>query len=74
MICVAFFSKFCQVASRHRPHLELLDYSSFLPTYFSLLVTSHHGAVGGASAWQTRGRRFEPGLMRSNFNGKYPGA
>ena len=39
-----------------------------------LVNSSHHGAVGSASAWQTRGRGFEPVLMRYIFSGKYPGA
>ena len=34
----------------------------------------HHGTVGSASAWQTRGRGFEPGVMRYIFSEKYPGA
>ena len=41
------------------------------------LVNSNHDgalAVGSASAWQTRGRGFEPVLMRYIFSGKYPGA
>ena len=40
------------------------------------LVTpsSHHGGVGSASAWQTRGRGFEPVMMRYIFSRKYPGA
>ena len=39
-----------------------------------LVYSSHHGAVDSASAWQTRGRWFEPVLMRYIFSGKYPGA
>ena len=29
-----------------------------------LVNSSHHGAVGSASTWQTRVCGFEPGLMR----------
>ena len=36
------------------------------------LKSSHHGAVGSASAWQTRGRGFEPVKMRYIFSGNYP--
>ena len=36
--------------------------------------SSHHGAVGNAFAWQTRGLGFEPVLMCYSFSGKYPGA
>ena len=32
------------------------------------------GAVDSAFAWQTRGRGFEPALMRYIFSGEYPGA
>ena len=39
-----------------------------------LLHSSHDGAVGSASAWQARGRCFEPVLMCYCFSGKYPGA
>ena len=41
-----------------------------------LVNSSDHGAVGSAAAsvWQTRGRGFEPVLMRYIFNGKYLGA
>ena len=39
-----------------------------------LVNSSHHGAIGSASAWQTRGRWFEPVMMRHIFSGKYPGA
>ena len=52
------FSKFCQ--------------NSVLLLH--LVNSSHHSAVGTASAWQTRGRGFEPGPMRYIFSGKYPGA
>ena len=37
-----------------------------------LVISSRHGAVGSASAWQTRGHGFEPVLMRYIFSGKYP--
>ena len=40
---------------------------------FHLVNSSHHGAVGSASAWQTRGGGFEPVLMRYIFSGKYHG-
>ena len=41
-----------------------------------LVDSSHHGAVGSVSAWQTRlgGCGFEPVVMRYIFRGKYPGA
>ena len=39
-----------------------------------LVKSSHHGAVGSASTWQTRGRGFEPVMMSNIFSGKYPGA
>ena len=59
IICVAFFFyKSCQNST-------LLLHS---------VNSSHHGAVGSSSAWQTRCRGFEPGLMRYIFSGKYPGA
>ena len=58
MIYVAFFYKFCQIFTIL---LHLVNYI-------------HHGAVGSASAWQTRGRGFEPVLMRYIFGGAYPGA
>ena len=42
---------------------------------FHLVNSGHHGPVGSASAWQTRGRVFEPALlMRYISSGKYPGA
>ena len=56
-MCCVFFSKFCQIPT-------LLPYSE---------ISSHPGAVGSASAWQTRGSGFEPVLMRYIFSGKYPG-
>ena len=37
-----------------------------------LVISSHHGAVGSAPAWQNRGRGFEPVLMRYIFSRKYP--
>ena len=39
-----------------------------------LVKSSHHGAVGSAFAWHTRGREIEPVMMRYSFSGKYPGA
>ena len=42
--------------------------------FLQILPNLHHGAVGSASAWQTRGPEFEPVLMRYIFSGKYPGA
>ena len=42
--------------------------------FLHLLNFSHHGAVGSTSAWQTRGRGFEPVLMRNTFSRKYSGA
>ena len=57
-LCCGFFHKFGQI--------------------FTLLIhlvnSSHHGAVGSVSAWQTRGRWFEPVPMPYIFSGKYPGA
>ena len=47
-LCCIFFYKFCQITT-----LSL-----------HLVNSNHHGAVGSASAWQTRGRGFEPVLMR----------
>ena len=58
MICVAFFPKFCQNST----------------SLLHLVNSSHHGAVGTASAWQTRGHGFKPVMMRYIFWGKYPGA
>ena len=38
-----------------------------------LLNSVHQGAVGSASAWQTRrGRGFEPVLIGYTFSGKIP--
>ena len=54
-MCVAFFPKFYQ------------NYTLSL----HLVNSSHHGAIGSASVWQTRGRGFERVLI---FSGKYPGA
>ena len=53
-----FFPKVCQIST----------------LLLHLVNSSHHGAVGSASAWQTRGRGFEPVLMRYSLRGKYPGA
>ena len=58
ILCVAFFPKFCQIST----------------LLLHLVNSSHNGAVGGASAWQTRGRGFEPVLKRYIFSGKYPSA
>ena len=55
---VAFFYKFCQIST----------------LLLHLVNSSHHGAVGSASAWQTRGRGFEPVLKPYILSGKYPGA
>ena len=58
IMCVAFcFYKFCQIST----------------LLLHLINPSHHGTVGSASAWQARGRGFEPVLMRYIFSGKYPG-
>ena len=51
-----FFYKFCQIST----------------LLLHLLNSSRRGAVGSASAWQTRGRGFEPVLMRHIFSGKKP--
>ena len=53
-----FFYKFCQIST----------------LLLHLVISSHRGAVGSASAWQTRVRGFEPVLMRHIFSGKNPGA
>ena len=50
------FNKFCQISTLS----------------FHLVNSRHHGAVGNASAWQTRGREFEPVLMRYIFSAKCP--
>ena len=42
------FSIFCQIST----------------LLLQLVNSSNHGAVGSVSAWQTRGRGFEPVLMR----------
>ena len=63
IICVAFF--FQILPNLHGLHP--LDSFSYL-----LLHSSHHGSVGSASAWQTRGLWIEPVLMRYIFSGKYP--
>ena len=55
VICVAFFSKLCQIST----------------LFFHSVNSSHHGAVGSASAWQTRDREFEPVLTHYLFSGKY---
>ena len=47
-LCCVFFSKFCQNST----------------LLLQLVKSSHHGAVGSASAWQARGRGFEPVMMR----------
>ena len=52
------FIKFCQIST----------------LLLHLVNSSHHGGVGSASTWQTRGRGFEPVLMRYIFRKKYPGA
>ena len=42
-------------------------FSQILPNVhfiIPLVNSSHHGAVGSASAWRTRGCGFEPVLMR----------
>ena len=49
MICVAFFFQILPNLLPVSPQLELLDYSSYK------VKSSHHGAVGSASAWETRG-------------------
>ena len=51
-----FFSKFFQIST----------------LLFHLVNSSHHGAVGSASAWQTLGPGFEPVLMHYIFSGKHP--
>ena len=56
-LCFVFFSKFCQISTLV---LHLVD-------------PSHRGAVGSASAWQTRGRGFEHVLMRYIFSGNIRG-
>ena len=50
------FSKFCRISTL-KLHLVC--------AYFS-----HHGSVGKASAWQTRGRGFEPRLKPGIFVAK----
>ena len=50
-LCCVFFSKFCQIS------ILLLH----------LVNSSNHGGFGRSSARQTRGRGFEPGLMRFIF-------
>ena len=57
-LCCGFFSKFCQNST----------------LLLHLVKFSHNGAVGSASARQTRGRGFEPVMMRYIFSGTYPGA
>ena len=59
MMCVAFFSKLCQI-------------STVLLLHF--VNSRNHGAVGSKFARQTRGPGFEPVLLRYIFGGKYPGA
>ena len=44
----------------------------FSTLLLNLVNSSHHGAVGSASAWKTRGRGYEPVPMRYIFIGKYP--
>ena len=51
-----------------------LKFSQISTLLLHLVKASHHGAVGSGSAWQTRGRGFEPVMMRYIFSGKYPGA
>ena len=79
MICVEVF--FQSLPDVHNLH-PLIDYFIWLLDYFRYLNSTlllpftnlHHGAVGSASAWQTRYRGFEPGQMRFIFREKYPGA
>ena len=78
------FDVICSEVIIFRPHIMgkenrnlCCDFSKFwqISTLLLHLVnSSHHGAVGSASARQTRGHGFEPVLMRYIFIGKYPGA
>ena len=72
IMCVAFFKN-----SAKTPLTPLVnsghpgaDVYKLVTRLFQLLGS----AVGSASAWQTRGRGFEPVLMRYIFSGKCPGA
>ena len=46
--CCVFFYKFCQIST----------------LLLNLINSSYYGAVGSAADYQTRGRGFEPVLMR----------
>ena len=58
----------------HNPSCVFSKFWQISTLLLHLVNCSHHRAVVSASAWQTRGRGFEPVLMPYIFSGKYPGA
>ena len=62
-LCCVFFLILPNLHSLHPLHLTILVTCQLL----HLVNSSHHGAVGSVSAWQTRGRAFEHVLMRYIF-------